>query len=186
MMRKLNEHDARRILQEAQANVERLKDSERRFAAERKASSIESDDSKEPSESHDSVRVETINQRHRREIAGQEQQNELERIAHKYEQSRQTRTNWSQWDAWCDARIAAALEIERRQVCTAIGEEVQQVIELVYSDVAEDLHSAPRSQSSNQCSKSYAGWSDPRTPRWSICRTNDVRRIDDAAHRQTE
>jgi hypothetical protein len=72
----MRNRDRDRILAEARANVERLKDSEQRFAAEREAdqlsqmAQLKSGASNEAPERH--VRVESPNERHRRELAAQE------------------------------------------------------------------------------------------------------------------
>jgi hypothetical protein len=128
--------DGHRILNEAKATVDRLRDSEQRFAAEREALSTVPNGTVE-SQSH--VRFETLNERHRREIEEQDKRFELERIARKYEDGRRQQADWSQWERWADAKIAAALAEERRQVCTAIGEEMFKAIEQVHEDMAYEV-----------------------------------------------
>jgi hypothetical protein len=133
---RLSKQDARRILEEAKANVERLRDSERQFAAEREALSTVPNGTVE-SQSH--MRVETVNERHRREIEEQDKQFELNRIARKYEASRSKQADWTQWEHWADARIANAIANERQVVCDALSEEVAKAIIEIYDDVGEEV-----------------------------------------------
>jgi hypothetical protein len=134
---KLDE-EGHRILAEARANVERLRDCERRFAAQRKEI-VEARKSSPIEEPIRYERVESLNERHRREIDEQEKQFECERVARKREERRSKQADWSQWENWADAKIADALAHERRLVLPVINEEVKKAIEQIYDDVAAEV-----------------------------------------------
>ena len=136
MTMKLNEHDAQRNQAEARANVERLKDSEQRFRAEREAlASLTPPVSQLTGE----PRVESRNERHRRELDEQEREFEYARRELKREEGRHARADWSAWDRWADAKIANAIARERRIVVATIGEDSRKAIEMIYEDIAEEV-----------------------------------------------
>jgi hypothetical protein len=132
--------DGHRILAEARANVERLRDSERRFEAEREE--LEALRSKSTASNEAVERpphIESRNERHRREIDEQEEQFERERRQMRREERREKQADWSQWENWVDAKIANAIAEERRMAMPIMAEEVKAAINLIYDELMEDV-----------------------------------------------
>jgi hypothetical protein len=121
---KFNKHDARRIIEEARANV-----SERGFERVEDA----------PPEPETYVRVESRNERHRRELTEQDERDKQERRERKRAEARHKQADWSQWERWADAKIASAIANERRQVVSAMGDEVRKAIAQIYKDIAQEV-----------------------------------------------
>ena len=127
-----------RIIAEAKANLSRLKGSEQRFAAEREESEQargEFTNNSPQREQH----VETRAERHRRELAEQQEEFARDRRERERQQQRSKQADWSDWERWADAKIEAALAAERHQVCTAIGKEMRAAVRMIYEDIADEV-----------------------------------------------
>jgi hypothetical protein len=136
MNAKLSERDAQRILAEARSNVERLKDSEQRFAAEREAL----EEARQLPQAEELFRsIESRNDRHRRELEEQEQRFERERRQQRREERHHQQADWSHWDRWADARIAIAIAHERKILCTTMAAEVRKAIDQIYDDIGDEV-----------------------------------------------
>jgi hypothetical protein len=129
---KFNRRDARSIIEEARVNVERLRDG---FAAGREEQEAVVRESTVVS----SVPIESMNERHRREIDEQDASFEFARRERKREEHRHKVADWSQWDAWADAKIVSAIANERRVVCETLGVEVRKAIEQIYDDMGAEV-----------------------------------------------
>jgi hypothetical protein len=121
---RFNEDDRRRIVAEAKANLERLEDCERRFAAERVAKTEASvllpgeQDTMEP----DMQPEPDPSPRHRKLDTHSE-------------------PNWDGWNNWADQKIARALAVEREAVLTAVAEEISDEREAMEGQLAEEVRS---------------------------------------------
>jgi hypothetical protein len=140
---KLDE-EGHRILAEARANVERLKGSEQRFAADREAILKASEETGPLRDRVSQTSVESRNQRHCRELDEQEKQFENERVMQKRAERHRKKADWTQWERWADAKIAAAIAAERRVVCATLGDEVRKAIVQIYDDIADEVKGLQR------------------------------------------
>jgi hypothetical protein len=123
---RFNEDDRRRIVAEAKANLERLEDCERRFAAERVAkteASVLLPGEQDTMEHWTNMQPEPDpSPRHRKLDTHSE-------------------PNWDGWNNWADQKIARALAVEREAVLTAVAQEISDEREAMGGQLAEEVRS---------------------------------------------